>query len=311
MERHSLRDVVAGVNENNHDHNDNGWQVLKNRRRRDHVEEGERIWDAKQGVVTVFEDNLPKHITKRFLYREFRRYDAKGGAVRAREGLHGSFVAGKPIFVKESIFERTSRKNEAEGGVDTRFGLKKKWILTTQPKLHHELNYGNEDRIEKVEKQEDRKIVTVNASKKQKDLLDRSVIAESFEPIKFRYVVEAMKKFNEEYGKIECRDLGPRKCILTFLTSERRDKALSKAILDQFFNKVRPYWGFKWSRNRRVWVELMGLPLHVWSEETFMLIAKGVDAKLVMQNELTKEGASFSVARILWIVISGNRFKNG
>ncbi|MED6185862.1 hypothetical protein PIB30_061104 [Stylosanthes scabra] len=166
---------------------------------------------ANQRLAMLFVDNLPKHVTKRFLYWEFGRYgsvvdvyisrkkrktkscpfafiryDAYGGAVRAREGLHGSFMVGKPITVKVSMYERTSMRN-TDGGIGIGVDRKK----------------------------DGRIFVMVNASEKQKDLLDRSIIAESFELIKFGYVVESLKNFDEVYGKIECRDLGPRKCILT------------------------------------------------------------------------------------------------
>ncbi|MED6108422.1 hypothetical protein PIB30_023641, partial [Stylosanthes scabra] len=43
----------------------------------------------------------------------------------------------------------------------------------------------------------------------------------------------------------------------------------------------------------------MGLPIYVWSEDTFNRIAKKIDGSLVMQHELTKDRASFTVARIL------------
>ncbi|MED6184831.1 hypothetical protein PIB30_051238 [Stylosanthes scabra] len=43
----------------------------------------------------------------------------------------------------------------------------------------------------------------------------------------------------------------------------------------------------------------MGLRLHVWSEDTFKRIPKGLDAKFVMHDELIEEQMLFSVARIL------------
>ncbi|MED6225560.1 hypothetical protein PIB30_094803 [Stylosanthes scabra] len=69
--------------------------------------------------------------------------------------------------------------------------------------------------------------------------------------------------------------------------------------MPEFFKDVRPYWCFKWSLSRRVWLELMGLPIHVWSEDTFNWIVRGLVGKLVMQHDLTEGSASFSVARIL------------
>ncbi|MED6208617.1 hypothetical protein PIB30_047004 [Stylosanthes scabra] len=54
-----------------------------------------------------------------------------------------------------------------------------------------------------------------------------------------------------------------------------------------------------WSLSRRVWLEIMGLPIHIWSEDSFERIAKAMDGKLVMLQDLMDECASFSIVRIL------------
>ncbi|MED6126523.1 hypothetical protein PIB30_079344, partial [Stylosanthes scabra] len=141
--------------------------------------------------------------------------------------------------------------------------------------------------------------VEVTVADKQRDLLDRSIIAESFEPIRFGIVVKQLDQLEERYGKIECRDLGPRKCILSMDTVEARDRALAYEIFVGVFDEVREYWGFKWAFSRRVWLELMGLPIQVWSDDTFVKIVKGLDTKFVMLDERTKNRRSFSVARVL------------
>ncbi|MED6191482.1 hypothetical protein PIB30_000582 [Stylosanthes scabra] len=113
--------------------------------------------------------------------------------------------------------------------------------------------------------------VEVVPSPEQQDLLNRSVVAESVKPIKFGRVVQV----------------------------ELRDKALQIRFMPDFFDKITSYWGVSWKTSRRVWLEVMGLPIHVWSEDIFDRIAKGIDRCLVMQHELTKDRASFTVARIL------------
>ncbi|MED6110634.1 hypothetical protein PIB30_044767 [Stylosanthes scabra] len=148
---------------------------------------------------SAFVDNLPIHITKRFLFREFGfhgnvvdafvsrerrqgnkcvfafiRFDSKGGAVRVIENLDGSYIAGKGMIVKEAHV----RRNRVNG-----FGL----------------------------------------------------------------VVETSDKLEEQYGKIECRDLGSQKCILLMDTIELRHKALADAIFLEIFDEVREYQGFKWA----------------------------------------------------------------
>ncbi|MED6193256.1 hypothetical protein PIB30_017647 [Stylosanthes scabra] len=107
------------------------------------------------------------------------------------------------------------------------------------------------------------------------------------------------KPLAKRLGRIGCRNLGSTKCILSFESKDLRDKALDDTALTTQFDDLRPYWGYKWSHYRRVWVELMGVPIHMWSEDTFSRIAKTIDGKLVMQHELTKETACLSVAKIL------------
>ncbi|MED6209235.1 hypothetical protein PIB30_052759 [Stylosanthes scabra] len=43
----------------------------------------------------------------------------------------------------------------------------------------------------------------------------------------------------------------------------------------------------------------MGLPIHLWSDDTFAKMVNGLDAKIVMLDEITENRRSFSVARVL------------
>ncbi|MED6169269.1 hypothetical protein PIB30_019911 [Stylosanthes scabra] len=80
---------------------------------------------------------------------------------------------------------------------------------------------------------------------------------------------------------------------------ELRDRALADSVFVDMFDEVRCYWGFKCAFSRRVWVELMGLPLQAWSNEAFETIVNGINGKLVKQHEITEERRSFSVVRLL------------
>ncbi|MED6107080.1 hypothetical protein PIB30_010801 [Stylosanthes scabra] len=104
----------------------------------------------------------------------------------------------------------------------------------------------------------------MKASASQKEFLGKSILAESFQPIKFGSVVHAFKDMEKEYGRIEYRDLGPRKYILMFESIQSRDKALTRQFMPKFFDEVRSSWGYKWSLSKRIWLELMGLSIHTW-----------------------------------------------
>ncbi|MED6107805.1 hypothetical protein PIB30_017695 [Stylosanthes scabra] len=161
-----------------------------------------------------------------------------------------------------------------------------------------------EDKFNKGVKREtsnrpERRKVEVMPSIKKKEMLNRSIIVESIRPIKFGLVVQQFEELSMEYGRLECRDLGPRMCIISFESLDLRDRALQSRFMPEFFEDVRPYEGFMWSPSRRIWLELMGLPIHVWSEDAFKRIARWLNGSMVMQHDLTESGASFSVARIL------------
>ncbi|MED6147772.1 hypothetical protein PIB30_046883 [Stylosanthes scabra] len=218
----------------------------------------------------------------------FIRYDSKGGATRAMEKLNGTYVAGRAIKVVEA---RARGSGKSAG-----------WKRVSTSNMRWEGNQKKKGVSEPVEQKDHSrrmKEVEVKESESQRELLDRSIIAEAFHPIRFGAVVKRLDKLEEKYGKIECRDFDPKKCILSMDTIELRNRALADGVFLDIFDEVTVFWGYKWAFSRRVCLELMGLPLHVWSKETFETIAKGFDAKLVMLDEITENRRSFSVARVL------------
>ncbi|MED6158729.1 hypothetical protein PIB30_035457 [Stylosanthes scabra] len=75
-------------------------------------------------------------------------------------------------------------------------------------------------------------------------------------------------------GEIECRDVGPCKCLITFDSSEIRNEAFQNELLIEIFDEVRPHWELFWSSSKRIWLEMMGMPVSLWSTENFAMIAK-------------------------------------
>ncbi|MED6160876.1 hypothetical protein PIB30_055337 [Stylosanthes scabra] len=99
-------------------------------------------------------------------------------------------------------------------------------------------------------------------------------------------------------GIVECRDVGPYRCLITFESREIRDEAMNNEILTSMFDEVRHHWRLIWSLSRRVWVEVIGLPTLVWSMETFEKIA-GLWGKFVLADDRTEHSMSFTVARFM------------
>ncbi|MED6107614.1 hypothetical protein PIB30_015574 [Stylosanthes scabra] len=87
----------------------------------------------------------------------------------------------------------------------------------------------NEKSIRKVE---------VTPSSEQHDLLNRSVVAERVKPIKFGSVVQGFKDLAKEFGRLECKDFGPLRCIISFESMELRDKALQIRFMPDFSTRL-------------------------------------------------------------------------
>ncbi|MED6158077.1 hypothetical protein PIB30_029385 [Stylosanthes scabra] len=99
-------------------------------------------------------------------------------------------------------------------------------------------------------------------------------------------------------GGVECRDVGPYRCLVVFESSAVRDEAMRDPVFLSVFDEVRPHWDIFWSRSRRVWVEVMGIPVHTWTTETFSNIAK-FWGNMVLLDDKTEEQKYYSVARML------------
>ncbi|MED6136277.1 hypothetical protein PIB30_054611 [Stylosanthes scabra] len=72
--------------------------------------------------------------------------------------------------------------------------------------------------------------VKVAPSPEQQDLLNRSVVAKSVKPIKFGSVVQGFKDLAKEFGRLECRDFGPLKCITRLRATHDTDSTSDNSL---------------------------------------------------------------------------------
>ncbi|MED6203679.1 hypothetical protein PIB30_001373, partial [Stylosanthes scabra] len=99
-------------------------------------------------------------------------------------------------------------------------------------------------------------------------------------------------------GEIEIRDVGPYRCLITFSSEEIRDGAMNDELLLSVFDEVRAHWDIFGSLSRRVWIEVMGMPVKLWCVENFRKIAEQW-GKVVRFDDRAEEWKSFSIARVL------------
>ncbi|MED6148184.1 hypothetical protein PIB30_050752 [Stylosanthes scabra] len=99
-------------------------------------------------------------------------------------------------------------------------------------------------------------------------------------------------------GEIECRGVDPYRCLITFEYAEARDATMGDELILSLFDEVIPHWEYFWSLSRRIWIEVMGLPIGLWCNENYNKIGK-LWGKMVKLDDRTKESKSYSTARIL------------
>ncbi|MED6200852.1 hypothetical protein PIB30_089306 [Stylosanthes scabra] len=219
-----------------------------------------RARNYEEGVFTIFVDNLPNVIFKRDLFKEF--------------GKDGKETWTNEVQHERGKAERLGWRRQHFAG-DKKHDKKVKQIWRkVRNKEGGDVLKGDTGNQVMTKEKSIRKEVEARVCESKKDLLKRSP------------------------GQIECRDIGPFKCLLTFDSANYRDEAMVNPSLFTVFNEIRPHWDVIWSHSRRVWLEVMGLPVHVWSDETFNSIVK-LWGKLVFLDDIMEASMSFSVARFL------------
>ncbi|MED6162931.1 hypothetical protein PIB30_075136 [Stylosanthes scabra] len=126
-----------------------------------------------------------------------------------------------------------------------------KWVEVKKKKEMEENVEGLKKEIATKVK-EQRKVVEVVKSEEQMERLSRSLMGVSIIPIEFRKVMNLLLEECKGLGVIECRDVGPYRCLVTFSSPEIRDGAMEDQLLLSVFDEVRPHWDVFWILSRRV-----------------------------------------------------------
>ncbi|MED6180241.1 hypothetical protein PIB30_008435 [Stylosanthes scabra] len=288
-------------------------------------------------VFTIFVDNLPTQVFKGDLYREFAkdrrvkdafisrkqrknergpfafvRFEDIGGARRVVDRLNGYYCRGRNLMItlckyrrkrpSNTGFERGAwfRRIADSANPRERGGrMKHVWKEVKRNKVATRGvdNVENCQQAKLIEGGRKKEVIAKTCESKQ-DLLSRSMMGVSLKPIKLKEVQWQIGESWEGTGHVECRDVGPFRCLLTFESANVRDKAMSNPGLLAIFDELRPHWNYISSHSRRIWLEVLGLPIQVRSGDTFNNIAK-LWGKMVLMDDRTEHYWSFSVVRFL------------
>ncbi|MED6222049.1 hypothetical protein PIB30_060724 [Stylosanthes scabra] len=297
--RHKMESVGGGVFggeegstgewDTMNDNNEDGWQLHD---RKDIVKRTLfKIFRWAGYVTDVYVSWRKRRGTNKLF--AFVRFDSRGVAERAVRKLNGTFVGTTRMEVKLAEFQRREqRRNQKSSSVRLDGG--------SGTAHTHNLKVDVEKREARVVPSVSpvRKSVKVFTDPTQEDILKRSIVAESINTIRFSWTKEQIAEVWNGPGEMACRDIGPFKCLLTSESVEAWDLALKHQGLCELFFEMRPQWGFLYVRSRRVWIEVVGVPVHLWSENTFMKLGK-LWGKPVMMDELTNYYLSYTCASIL------------
>ncbi|MED6173315.1 hypothetical protein PIB30_058185 [Stylosanthes scabra] len=229
---------------------------------------------------TIFVDNLPCEIARGTLFKIFGR---EGNVVDV-------YVSRK--CRKESSLPFAFLRYDSRGGFENRRTptnvgrrfeeSKRKEALAITSGVEKRGNEGNEGIT--VKKQlEGRQVVKVEA---QEDLLKRSIIAKSVEEIFLRVTSQIVEGWKGQ-GQVECRDMGPYSCIMSFDSVDIRDAALKDLLLLSPFDVLRPQEGVVRTFYQRILLELVGVPVYVWCKKMLWRIGQ-VWGKPMMTDDTTE-----------------------
>ncbi|KAL4287198.1 hypothetical protein AHAS_Ahas19G0162200 [Arachis hypogaea] len=291
-----------------------------------------RIWNREEhrrlehDSFSIFVDNLPQDISKKELFQLFNWtgrindiylsrkqkgdniyifafiYTTKGGALKAIKEMNRMKLRGKVVFVGEAKYRRISSTKDTKSpqrGKDDRNKLGR------QPKREEASDVQlNTLEVRKEKKEQDpnvkggtKKKIEVTVAKENLDWLQRSLIGGMTKAIDFCSLKDMIEINMPQV--IQVRELGAYKALLTFdsMLSAEETYTFKMNSLLQIFHSVWRWEEAERSETRRVWLECFGVPLHVWSANTFKMIG-GQWGKVVGCDNLTESRNSFSVGHV-------------
>ncbi|MED6147374.1 hypothetical protein PIB30_043515 [Stylosanthes scabra] len=234
----------------------------------------------------------------------FVRFKEWKDALRARENTNGVLWQGNKLTVSsaknrkgEVSQKHVLRRTQWDSTISKlRRRVVQKWIPVTM-----NTNNGKQDMNHKeggTAGELRRKEIKAVWAEDQRLLLQRSLFGVCVKPIKFRKVMNALLDSWKGPGDIEVRDVGPYRCLVTFSDPEVCDLAMESELLQYVFDAVRHHWNTFWCLSRRVWIEIIDMPISLWCPENFENVAKEW-GKVLKLDDRTEEPKSYTVGRIL------------
>ena len=149
------------------------------------------------------------------------------------------------------------------------------------------------------------KVVTVEEVQDNLDWLDRSLTCITDTPRDIESLSYMINNSLQE--KVVVRDLGKFKFLLTLESKEAKERLKIEGVerLKQWFTSISDWVEYDVCQTRRIWLEIFGLPIQLWSEDNIRKIAE-IWGDVVMVEEESLKFRSFASAKVIVDTLSLN-----
>ncbi|MED6107801.1 hypothetical protein PIB30_017502 [Stylosanthes scabra] len=229
-----------------------------------------RRWDE-WNTFSVFADNLPEAVTLGWLWKVFSSMGEVVDVYLSRKRR-----ANNPL---RFAFIRYKTRNEALRAIEQY----DRWIVwgceikVVESRYKRRIEGPNRKAQEEERRNESGEGDTKNSEELKVDddmlhKLQRSMIGETMHPFEFE---ELKKEVLKEWSNIqEVRMMGSMKLLLVFDSEEHMMEACKSPNIWKYFLAVRSWTKGESNRLRRCWIEVVGLPLHEWTNENMRKIGE-------------------------------------
>ncbi|KAL4335009.1 hypothetical protein GQ457_07G010330 [Hibiscus cannabinus] len=239
-----------------------------------------QVFDRHGVVVDVFIPRCRSRAGRRF---GFVRMASKEDADRVIERFNGFWLYGARVSVslairganKVSQTHRRSRSTATRGGMDHHAGSRE------SVNGEHGEKYRQVDGMEDVLKRE---------------VLTTCAVAWCKGSLRGMELLAALKR--EGFTGFSMMRISGAAYLLMFTNEEDMRDMVSRPAIKQWFTKIEGWKPGVQIGSRSVWLSVVGIPIHLWSEGTFCSIAQ-VWGSLIRVEDATAEPQSFERARFL------------
>ncbi|MED6136896.1 hypothetical protein PIB30_059997 [Stylosanthes scabra] len=112
--------------------------------------------------------------------------------------------------------------------------------------------------------------------------LERSLVGEALNPMDFDEMRKAMMR--DLHTIVDVKMMGAMKLVMIFDTVANKEEAIRSPLLLNHFIDVRRWSPAEVNFNRRLWVEIVGIPAHAWCKENAIKIGS-VWEKVIEMDE--------------------------